>query len=72
MIAQEPRKSREQIVRENDTSWEQLQHWARSSTAGLPERAAKKAPPKKAPAPKAPVQKAIKPKATPRAKAKEA
>jgi len=67
MLAQVPHKSREQVERENHTSWEQLQHWARSSTDGLPERAAKKAPP-----PKAPTKKATTPKAALKAKAKGA
>ena len=67
MLDQFPRKTQEHIERENSVSWKQLQHWAHSSTEGLPERA-----PKKAPAPKAPVQKAVKAKAAPRAKAKEA
>jgi hypothetical protein len=48
MVAQYPRKSQEQIARENHTSWEQLQHWARSSTEGLPERASKREPAKQA------------------------
>jgi hypothetical protein len=67
MIAQAPRKTQEQVARENHTSWEQLVYWARSSTNGLPERAAKKAPP-----PKAPTKKATTPKAALKAKAKEA
>jgi hypothetical protein len=41
MVAQYPRKSQEQIARENHTSWEQLTHWAQSSTQGLPERTSK-------------------------------
>ena len=41
MIAQYPRKSQDQIARENHTFWAQLQHWAQSSTQGLPERASK-------------------------------
>jgi hypothetical protein len=44
MLAQYPHKSREQIARENHTSWEQLQHWARSSTEGLPEKAGQRKP----------------------------
>jgi hypothetical protein len=67
MIDQFPRKTQEQIERENSVSWRQLQHWAHSSTDGLPERAAKKAPP-----PKAPTKKATTPKASPKAKAKGA
>jgi hypothetical protein len=67
MVAQAPRKTQEQVARENHTSWEQLVYWARSSTDGLPERAAKKAPP-----PKAPTKKATTPKAALKAKAKEA
>lgn len=42
MLTQVPHKSREQVERENHTSWAQLQHWARSPTEGLPERASKK------------------------------
>jgi hypothetical protein len=44
MIAQHPRKSREQIERENNITWAQLEHYARSSTDGLPEKSGQKAP----------------------------
>jgi hypothetical protein len=73
MLAQVPHKSREQVERENHTSWEQLQHWARSSTDGLPERAAKKAKASaKEPVKKSPAKTVTKAKAAPKAKAKEA
>jgi hypothetical protein len=68
MIAQYPRKTKEQICRENGgISWEQLQHYAQSDTKGLPERKGQKAPTKNAPA-----KTATKAKATPRRKAREA
>jgi hypothetical protein len=43
MIAQFPRKSREQIQRENSISWAQLEHFAKTPLSGLPERATKRA-----------------------------
>lgn len=49
MLAQYPRKSQEQICRENGgISWEQLQHYAQSDTGSLPERKGQKAPAPKA------------------------
>ena len=73
MVAQVPGKTQEQVSRENHTSWEQLQHWARSSTDGLPKRATKKAKASvKEPAKKPPAKTVTKAKATARAKAKEA
>jgi hypothetical protein len=45
MIAQYPRKSKVQISQENGgISWVQLEHYARTPLAGLPERKAQKAP----------------------------
>jgi hypothetical protein len=67
MIDQLGRKTEDQIAEENNVSWKQLQHWARSSTEGLPERKGQKAPAKKSPA-----KKATKAKVAPRQKAKEA
>jgi hypothetical protein len=43
MIAQYPRKSQEQICRENSgIAWAPLEHYTRTPLAGLPERAGKK------------------------------
>jgi len=73
MVAQMPGKTQEQVARENHTSWEQLVHWVRSSTDGLPERAAKKAKaPAKEPVKKSPAKTVMKPKAALKSKAKEA
>ena len=45
MVAQYPKKSREQISRENGgISWAQLEHYAKTPLAGLPERKGRKAP----------------------------
>jgi hypothetical protein len=67
MVAQYPRKTKEQICRENGgISWEQLQHYAQTPTEGLPERKGQKSP-----APKAQAKPAMKPvKAKPSKKAK--
>jgi hypothetical protein len=44
MLAQYPKKSREQISRENGgISWAQLEHYAKTPLTGPPERAMKKA-----------------------------
>jgi hypothetical protein len=44
MLAQFPKKSREQISRENGgITWAQLEHYAKTPLAGLPERSTKKA-----------------------------
>jgi hypothetical protein len=67
MIARVPKKSPEQVAMENNTQWEQLVHWANSSTVGLPEHASKKVPAKKAP-----LKKTIKRKSTSKPKAREA
>jgi len=68
MVAQHPRKSQEQICRENGgISWEQIQHYAQSDTKGLPERKAQKALVNKAP-----VKEAEKTKADPKPKTKQA
>jgi hypothetical protein len=58
MIAQASRKSPEQIAQENNISWEQLLHYARSSTEGLPEKAGQRKP----------AEKPVKPKSTKKAK----
>jgi hypothetical protein len=59
MIAQYPKKSREQISRENGgISWAQLEHYARTPLAGLPERKGQKAPVMKQTKTKAPKAKA--------------
>jgi hypothetical protein len=64
MIAQYPRKSQEQICRENGgITWAQLEHYARTPLTGLPERKGPKVPTAKSPA-KAPAAKPGKPKAT--------
>jgi hypothetical protein len=54
VVDQLGRKTEDQIARENNVSWKQLLHWARSSTEGLPERANKQV---KAKAPKATTRK---------------
>jgi hypothetical protein len=48
MMDQAPRKTREQICLENNITWAQLEHYARSSTDGLPEKSGRKAPVKQA------------------------
>jgi hypothetical protein len=53
VVDQLGRKTDDQIARENNVSWRQLLHWARSSTEGLPERATKRKPAKEG-KPKAP------------------
>jgi hypothetical protein len=68
MIAQYPRKSREQIERENNISWAQLEHFARTPLTGLPERSTKQAKERA----KAEARKAVKPKSAPKRRAKEA
>jgi hypothetical protein len=73
MVAQVPRKTQEQVARENRTSWEQLVHWAQSSTQGLPERASKRVKakakePAQKPATKAPPKSTTKAASKPKAK----
>jgi hypothetical protein len=59
MVAQYPKKSREQISQENSgISWAQLVHYAKTPLSGLPERKGQKAPAKpKAAKPKAAAKK---------------
>jgi hypothetical protein len=65
MLAQYPKKSREQISQENgDITWAQLEHYAKTPLAGLPERKGQQTPAK--PAQQAP--KPVKPKSTKKAK----
>jgi hypothetical protein len=65
MIAQYPKKSREQISLENSgISWAQLEHYARSSTEGLPERRGQKPAARPAQQAGAPAKSAGKAKAT--------
>jgi hypothetical protein len=69
MIAQFPRKSREQIQRENSISWAQLEHFAKTPLSGLPERATKRAKDQaKAAAAKEAAKPAAKPKSPKKAK----
>jgi len=70
MLDQLGRKTEDQIAEENNVSWRQLQHWARSSTEGLPERAGQKKPARQAK--KAPAKKAVKTVSTAKPKVKEA
>jgi hypothetical protein len=66
MIAQFPRKTQEQICRENSISWEQLQHYAQTPTKGLPERKGQKPAVSKAQA--KPATKPVKPKSSKKVK----
>jgi hypothetical protein len=68
MIAQFPRKPKEQIERENHITWAQLEHFAKTPLEGLPERSMKKAKEQAKPE----VKKPAKPKSSPKRKAKEA
>jgi hypothetical protein len=68
MVAQYPKKPKNQIERENYITWAQLQHFAKTPLAGLPERVGQQ----QARAKKAPTKKAAKAKAAPRPEAKEA